>query len=376
MSVLGPPTGYVDILDHLTTEKLMKDKAEGKEFQKSPIRPSSAGACTRELYFSLQQYTGQAKYDTELITPETSRIFGLGHTIEYHLIKEMGLMAGLFDIRFKQQVLSFGFLKAEDPKLAQWFEGSIDLVFWSAKHKCVADVKSKKDKFSAFYKTNWDETTEKLRGMRSVKSITEKAFWVEDLEAFLVELNDPFFAANFLQLNLYANSDFLVERGIDHGFIVQYNKNDSRLREIRFKPSRALYDRTIQRMQNVITAVETKNPELAPREFALGSFKCAFCKYKSECWEGADAKKEFFNTLPKKSWPKDTGRMGEVGQGLEKLFTLFSEQSQAEKQREVTEAAILKLMLDQKVHKLRLENGDVYEAKKLKDGMVIRRSKV
>lgn len=376
MSLLGPATGYVDILDHLTTEKQKKDKAEGKEFQKSPIRPSSAGACTRELYYSFQQYAGQAKYETELMDPATVRLLDLGHSIEYHLIKQFGLMAGLFDIRFKQQVLSFGHLEATDPKLAQWLEGSLDLVFWSTHHKCVADVKSKKDKFSAFYKTNWDETSEKLRRMRTVSVITDKAFWVEDLEAFLNELNDPFFAANFLQLNLYANSDFLVERGVDHGFIVQYNKNDSRLREIRFKPSRALYEKTKARLQNVVKAVDTKNPDLAPREFALGSFKCGFCKYKNECWDGADAKKEFFNTLPKKSWPKDTDRLGEVGTGLEKLFVMFNAQSQAEKEREVTEAAIAKVMLEKNIHKLRLANGEIYELKRLKEGVVIRRGKL
>lgn len=375
-TILGPQTGYVDLLDHYTVEKIKADRASGKDSSVTPIRPSAAGKCTRELYYELMRYSKRATYQTEVIGPETNRIFGLGHSIEYHLIKEMGVFKEILEVKYKQQMLSFAKLEATDPKLSQWLEGSLDLVFWSEKFKCVADVKSKKDKFSAFYKTSWDETTEKLRSMRTVESISDMAFWVEDLEAFLAELKDPFFEANFRQLNLYANSTFLVERGVDHACIIQYNKNDSRLREIRFKPTRALYDKTLDRFQKVITAVDTNNIELAPREYALGSFKCGFCQFKNECWEGADAKKEFFNTLPKKSWPKDTNRMGEVGDGLERLFKKFGEQVQVDKERESTEAAILQVMLEKQVHKIRLASGDIYEMKRLKDGMVLRRGKL
>ncbi len=375
MKVLGPSTGYTDILNHMTTEKLKADRASGKDSSKTPIRPSASGKCTRELYYELMQYSKKASYETEIISPETNRIFGLGHSVEYHLLREFQVCSDVIDVRYKQQMLSFAYLTANDPRLAQWLEGSLDMVFWSEKHKCVADVKSKKDKYSAFHKSAWDEMDEKLLRMSTLKRISGTAYWAEDLEAFLAELNDPFFEANFRQLNLYANSTFLVERGVDHASIIQYNKNDSRIREVRFKPSRALYERTVERFQNVITAVDTNKPELAPREYELGSFKCGFCRFKNECWEGADAKKEFFNNLPKKSWPKDTSYMGEVGKGLEKLFDMFSSQAQAEKEREVTEAAICKLMIEKQVTKIRLPDGNVFELKKLKDGMVIRRSK-
>ena len=373
--ILGPSVGYVDLLDHYTAEKLKSDHSTGKDYQKSPIRPSAAGKCTRELYYELMQYSKKATYSTDPIEPETSRIFGLGHSVEYHLIKEMAVFNEILEIRYKQQVLSFARLSATDPKLAQWLEGSLDLVLWSDKHKCVADVKSKKDKFSAHYASKWDEDTKKLEGMRTVRAITPKAFWVEDLEAFLEELRDPFFEANFRQLNLYACSDFLIERGIDHAAIIQYNKNDSRVREVRFKPSRALYDKTINRFQNVITAVDTNQPGLAPREYMLGSVKCAFCKFKNECWEGADAKREFFHSLPKKSWPKDTDRMGEAGTKLEHLLNDYQEAAEVAEEQEGREADIVKLMTDEKVAKVRTESGLVYELKKLKDGLVLRRSK-
>jgi hypothetical protein len=383
VKVLGPSKGYIDLLNEATTAKSTADKAQGKDFQKTPIRPSASGACTRELFYQLMQFHGKAKYETEVDAPETTRLFALGHSIESHIIRQFEVLKDVFEIRYKQQVLSFAYLEAkQDPKMSQWLEGSLDLVFWSEKYKCVADVKSKKDKFSQFYKTAWDEYSEKLATMKTVTVIhnddegAPTSFWVEDLEAFLDELNDPFFAANFLQLNLYANSDFLKERGIDHGAILQYSKNDSRLREVRFKPSAALAQKVIGKFQTALDAAAADDESLAPRDYVLGSIKCAFCKYKAECWPANDPKKAFFNTLPKKDWPKDTDRMGPAGQEIEKLFESYSSASQAESEKARAETKILKQMMDKGVSKIRLDNGDVYIAKKLKDSVVLRRSKV
>lgn len=376
-NLIGPEMGYVDLLNEYTRQKLSKEIAEGKNFQKTPIRPSAAGACTRELFYQLQQYHGKAKYDVEPIDPETHRLFSLGHSIESNIIRQFELISELFEIRYKQQVLSFRYLEAKnDPKLSQWLEGSLDLVFWSDKYKCVADIKSKKDKFSSFHKTNWDETSAKLRGMDTVAAISDDAFWVDDLEAFLEELNEPFFAANFLQLNLYANSQFLRERGVNHGAIIQYSKNDSRLREIRFRPSEALYEKTVGKFQTVIDAVDAGDEKLAPQDHVLGSIKCAFCPYAKQCWGNQDARKAFFATFPKKQWPTDTGRMGKVGDALEKLFVRYEEQSKQESAKKVTEQAILKLLLDEEIGKVRLPSGDIYEVKHLKDSIVLRRGKL
>jgi hypothetical protein len=377
VTVLGPDMGYVDLLNVVTTENLKKAHANGKEFQKTPIRPSAAGACTRELFYQLMQFHKKASYPTEVNEPELQRIFAMGHSVESHIIREFRQLADFFEIRYQQQVLSFEYLEAKgDPSMNQWLEGSLDLVFWSDKFKCVADIKSKKDKFSSFYKTNWDETTEKLRKMNTVTAISDAAFWVEDLDAFLEELRDPFFEANFLQLNLYANSQFLRERGVNHGAIIQYSKNDSRLREIRFKPSETLYKKVVGKFKSALDATAAGDPALAPRDFVLGSIKCAFCKYKTECWPDKDAKKEFFGTLPKKDWPRDTDRLGKAGEGLEKLFALYKEQASAESARKVTENAILKVMMDKNITKVRVGSGEVYEARQLKEGMVIRRTKV
>jgi hypothetical protein len=383
--ILGPSVGYVDLLNHATTEMLKKEKADGKDFQKSPIRPSAAGACTRELFYQLMQYSGRAKYQTEIHEPETHRLLNLGHSIESHIVRQFELLSEFFEIRYKQQVLSFSYLEAKnDKKLSQWLEGSLDLVFWSEKFKCVADIKSKKDKFSSFHRTNWDEMTGKLSNMKSVEIIEgldpskpNVAFWVENLDDFLKELNDPFFEANFLQLNLYANSDFLKERGVNHGAIIQYCKNDSRLREIRFKPSKALYDKTVKKFQNVITAVDEGKPEIATKDYVLGSIKCAFCKFSSECWgEKVDAKKEHWKSYPAKQWPKDTAKMGVTGKDLEALFHAFTDKEKAVKEKEVIERDIVKLLLESDVEKVRTEKGDIYEVRRLKDSIVLRRGKL
>lgn len=281
VELLGPSRGYVDMLDEATTRYLKKDT-----YNKTPIRPSAAGKCARELYFELMEFSGRAQYPKELKSPEVHRLLNLGHSVEYHVIKQFELLKDLFEIRYKQQVLSFTHYKAErDPKLTQWLEGSLDLVFWSDKYKCVADVKSKKDSTYG-RKRGWESTAEKLEGMASVVPIdgSGQSFYVDDLAAFLDELKDPFFAANFLQLNLYANSQFLLERGINHGAILQYNKNTSEMREVRFKPSRELYEKNLTKFGNVIKAVDLGQPELAPKEHEFGSMKCRYCPFSKQCW--------------------------------------------------------------------------------------------
>jgi len=369
----GPAVGYVDLLDEVTTENLVKDKGK---FNKSPLRPSSAGACTRSLAYQVTEHQGKAKYDGEVNTPAVSRLLGLGHNVEYHVIKQFEQLREFFEIRYKQQVLSFEYLESKhDPKYSQWIEGSLDLVFWSDKFKCVADVKSKKDKFNAAFKTDWDNSTYKLKSMKSVKTVSEQAFWVEDLEAFLAELNDTFFAANFKQLNLYANSQFLIERGINHGLIIQYNKNDSRMREIRFKPSRALYEKTIQKYQIALDAGSQGKPQLAPRDHALGSIACAFCKYKGDCWDGADAKQEFFNTFSERQPVVGTKSLGVLGAELDKEFATFEQYSATEVPKKHLESEIVRKLLEAKVNKVRLGNGNIYEVKRLKDSIVLRRGK-
>jgi hypothetical protein len=366
MKIRGPEVGYVDLLNYETTEHLKKEQAEGRHYQKSPLRPSAAGKCTRELYYEMMQYSGKARYATEIHKPEVHRLLNFGHTVESHIIRQIEQHLKMVNVRYKQQTLSFYRLEAKnDPKLSQWLEGSLDLCVWSEQWKCVIDIKSKKDRFSSHRSSKWDEESQKFSRMRSVYPMTDTSFWVEDLEAFVEELNDPFFTANFLQLNLYLNSDFLKERGVDHGAIIQYSKNDSRLREVRFAPSQALFDQVRTKFQTVIRAVDEDNEKLAVKDHAFGSMKCAFCSFKAECWN-EDALKGWYKTLPAKAWPKDTHRLGRLGDTLEELFQEYQKTDAVLSERDRKEAAIIKLCTDNEIQKQKLGNGDVYELKYLK----------
>lgn len=372
----GPSVGYIDILD-----AVLHEEEKDKEYDKIPIRPSAAGKCTRELAYAYHEYKTGVSYEKEDKSPSVVRLLSLGHYIESHLISHLRKVKRTdkiedrhkFEVKYTQQGLSF--MKIND---GEFVEGQNDLCFWSPKWKCVADVKSKKDKFSAYYATKWDEDTEKLTNMTTVKNISAASFWVEDLEAFLEELNDPFFEANFVQLNLYCLNPFFKERGVDHGVILQYNKNDSRLREIRFRPNQKIYNAVIDKFKAAMLAIDEHNdPTKANRDYTLGSIKCAFCDYKKECWEGKDSLQAFFATFPKKNWPKDTNRMGSVGEKLEELYEQYVKAEKAAKNSEELGRKLAQAIIDAGQQKVRFEDGHIYETKELKTkGLVVRRTKL
>jgi hypothetical protein len=277
--VLGPPTGYVDILLTDMERKHKQDYDNNKQFQKTPIRPSAVGSCARELYFALREFAGMEKYPYAPKTGEEMLLLDLGHAIEAHLVKKFRYDFSLADVKYTQQSLEFARVEAvNNTNLSQHIEGSLDLCLFSDKYKVVADVKSKGDYYDfKARKSNWDATSDKLARMSSVQRLTDRTFWVDNLDDFLVELADPFFEANFRQLNMYANAAFLKDRGVDHGAIIQYMKTKSKLREIRFRPSTTVYNQSIQKLANVIRAVDENNPSLAPNEYTIDDFKTKYC---------------------------------------------------------------------------------------------------
>jgi hypothetical protein len=385
IKVLGPKQGYVEILNFYTQQKLDEEAKGPRRY--NPLRPSSAGKSARELAYEYMEYKGYATYESEPIDAELDRLFKLGQSIEKDLIyqfKEAFKRAdGELELRYTQQVLSF-FTLHDGTRI----EGSCDLVIIPKSKRfggCVADAKSKKDKFSAAFKTNWEETKDKLSNMQTVQVFGDESYWVEDLPAFLEELNDYFFAQNFLQLNMYFFDEdkFLRSRGVDHAAIFQYNKNDSRVREIRFKPSQELYEYVKNKFQMVAKIVdETKDPTQVPREHTLGSPAVAFSKYRKIDYPDADALKEYFNTLPKKKWPKDTNRL-KCASEIEYLFYLYEAATEYAETLENYEQKIVTLLEQEDVNKVKLENGNVYQMKYLKSGgpggkgaFVLRRSKM
>jgi hypothetical protein len=366
--VLGPSVGYIDLLDHHLTTKLTKERDGGRDYH--PLRPSSAGKCTRELSYEFDEYKNKTNYNKEAMNPDTHRLLSLGHSVEWNILR-MFEEVELFEVRYKQQVVSF--FKIDETR---WIEGSVDAVIWSPQHKAVIDIKSKKNNFSSWSSSQWDEHSEKYGKMKTVTRLTDRAFWINDLDAFLEELDDPFLAANFYQLNMYANSQFLLERMVDHGAVVQYNKNDSRLRELRFRPSKSVYDKTRAKFELVSSNGNSGGtPEAVRRDFALGSIKCAFCSFKRSCWPEADALKEYFKTWPKKQWPDKTAELGQVGQELEALFVRYHEKENAEKEKTRLESLIVLIMNEEKLEKIQLHDNSIYEMRALQKGLVIRRAK-
>jgi hypothetical protein len=101
----------------------------------------------------------------------------------------------------------------------------------------------------------------------------------------------------------------------------------------------------------------------------FGSSKCAFCAYKNDCWKrkSKDAKDAFFETFPKKKWPKDTDRITRaLGDQLEDLYAIFREEQEATDRLKEVESDILKLMEDNKIDKIRFSDNRIYYKKYLK----------
>ena len=354
--LIGPSSAYTDIL-HAAIDEEYKNK----KWDLIPLRPSSAGECERALAYKMHQFLGKAEYPEEQKPARIQMLLDLGNSVEWHCIKWFRVASGFFVSRYKQQKVELFELEYKGHK--HLIEGSCDDVFWSDKYKAVIDYKSKGDKWSSYRKTQWVEDNDKLERLANHFSTT--GYYVDDLETFVEKLDDPYWEANFLQLNSYACTEFFQKRGIDHAVVIQYNKNDSQLREVRFKPCMKIYKRTQKKFQAALEAAVNGEPNEAERTFNMGSIKCAYCPVKALCRPNDDALKAFYRTL-KKKWPTDLVKIGGEGPRLQELFnereTLVSGQEELKIIDKEIEATLEKL----KEHKIRLDNQDIYELKYLK----------
>lgn len=376
LQIPGPQCGYTDLID----QAMMIEK-ENKPYY--PLRPSAAGYCSRRLAYDLMQYKGYASYPQEQKSPEVQRLLALGSSVEIHSIRNFDLLKSVDEdlkVKYKQQLLTLFRLDPVDKEeVGELIEGSMDLAIMRSNTGGLLDVKSAKDKFSQSFKTYWDESTAKFNAMSTLIPLSETAWYADDLEAFLEELNDPFFADNFHQLNVYCCSQFAKDHNIDHGAIYRYNKNDSRHIEIRFKPSESLYNKFKDKCNMVNKAVAVKKPEIVKKDYALGSIRCAFCPYKAQCWS-EDALKAFFKKLPNKNWPLDLKKFDPKNEsGLAELFEAYEHHEKLTKKQEILNDKLLKILVEQEITKIRLDNGSVYEVKYLKSPkphFELRKSKV
>lgn len=373
--------GINEIMDAYTT-KIVEDKS--KDARWNPLRPSSAGKCERELGYEFMEFRGHASYPKELNPPPVHRLLNLGSSIEYHANSEMRYAFSKspkpIKLKYKQQSVTV--CRLHDGTL---IEGSIDLWIETAEWRCLADWKSKSDKYSQFYKSSWDEFIEKMLSTGNAEKFGEDCVFITDLGKFLETNKDSFFNNNIYQLNIYGTTDFAKERNITFCSILQYNKNDSRIREIRFVPDEAVASKTREKFQRVAKTVdETKSAQELTKEYMLGSQKCGFCSFRKECWPEDDAMKLYFRQLPAKQWPKDLDRMApETQTELSGLFKEYHNLATMPAKLELVEEKIIKALDKLKVFKIRLDAEHIYRVKRLKSGgpgggerMVLRRDKV
>lgn len=364
VKILGPQTGITDILEYVTEEKIKQDAELAKTGEKryNPLRPSAAGKCSRELALELLGYRGLKYYPKPLITPEVYRIFSLGHSVEYDILKHFKLLP--FEIRYKQQQLEMFRIKRKDKKAKpEFLEGSCDFVLWSDNCRGIGDIKSKKAKYSSYRNSSWEEDFEKYNAFASTEQISPTSLWIEDLEKFLVELGEDFLADNFWQLNAYANSKFIKDRGIDFATLIYYNKATSQLYELRFKPNKVVYKQLEAKFNRISLMVdEEKVPDQC--DFTPGTIRYAFCGCHQMLEPGTeDPRKLWFSTFPPKAWPKPVKELPkEVQESLEEWVKIET----ATIAKQSLEDRIVAQLLKAKVKKVKMSQTDIFELKFLK----------
>lgn len=368
IQIPGPQFGLNEIIDALTQTVIEKND---KKY--SPIRPSSAGKCTRELGYEQMEFRGLKSYPKESKASSVHRLLNFGHSVERHVIDEMYKAFAQnekpIQIKYKQQTLSFGRLP-DGTNL----EGSMDLAIEGENFKMVCDIKSKGDKYSSYFRSSWDEFVEKLLNTGFAVKFGEDAVYITDLEKFLSSGFDPFFCNNLYQLNFYACNQFLVERGYNLASVIQLNKNDSRLREVRFTPSQAVAASTMNKFSKVVEVIDRdKSPEALPKDYSLGSMKCGFCPFRSECYPENDALKAYFKDLPPKKWAKDIDWLPkDIQDELTPLFNEYLELETLPDRLDYLENQIVKTLDKANVYKVRLNKGQdserVFTVKHLKTG--------
>lgn len=376
MSVKGPELSIVGLLDYVQGE-------EEDKYNAFPLRPSAAGHCTRKLAYDTASYLGKGEYAKEEKPPRVKRLLDLGHHIETHVLRHLYKIvreSDSFRVKYKQQALPLFMLSSVDGEKPPEIEGALDLAIEMHGKLGFVDVKSYGEKWSNFYKNKTGELYAKFD--KYCEKFDVHGWWIEDLPKFLEDMNDPFLSDNFYQLNAYCHSDFAKRKNVEWASIIKYNKNDSSMWELRFKPHQGMFDEVKEKFQTAYEAGSAGTPEKAKRDYALGSARCGFCDHRASCWPDKDALKEHFATWPKKTWPRDTDRLA-AGSELEALFKKYETAVEHSDKLDSIEKEITKILTEHKEKKIRLKNGNVYEMKALKSGgvgggprMVIRRSKL
>ena len=368
--VPGPPP-IADLLDLGIEEEIEKEDAErlkGK-VTRFPLSPSKFGGCARELAIELAEFTGLAFYPKEKLDAKAKRRFARGYDIEYSLMKQLKKYIPIPQ-GFGQQYLEM----ASTPDGRYVIGGSLDTLFMSEDHMIV-DIKSKADFWSSSYSGQFEETFASIAEMPGVRSFggNPRALFIENIDDFYTRFpKDDFISRYFLQLNAYGACDWAQSFrsnmfpgvvGIKAVELFFENKNNHTMAEIRWAPSRPLYEFAIKRMQDIYQYVvlDKKDPTRYPADFTLGSLACRLCSRKANCW--GDSRHPYNG--PKKKWPKDADRLTNAGE-VENLYEQYKEALTAKTEHDNLESMLITAMVNSGETKIRFKDGKVYELKHLK----------
>lgn len=367
-AIPGPPP-LADLLDCGIEEEIQKEeqdrlKGMGHRF---PLSPSKFGSCARELAMSLAEFVGLGLYPCEPLDPRAKRRFTRGYDIEYSMMKQLKKYIPIAQ-GFGQQYLEM----ARTPDDKYVIGGSMDTLFMSEEHMIV-DIKSKATYFSSYMSDSFEETFHEIGRMPGVRTFGARALYIEDIDAFYHRYNkDDFISRYFLQLNAYGACDWSLNFrsnmfpgvvGISAVALLFENKNNHIMAEIRWKPSRTLYDYAIQRMQDIYkwVVIDRKNPLEYKPDFTLGSVACRLCPRKAACW--GDTRHPYNG--PKKKWAVDANRTKNAA-SLEAAYDRYRNLLTAKYDHDNMEEELIKEMVESGETKIRFVDGSVYELKYLK----------
>lgn len=356
---MNGPKSYVEMMDDVVTKR-----AAGQKFG-TPLRPSNAGTCARRIAHEYNAFCGNEEPIKETRQASVERLLALGHHVEEQIVDDFKLLED-FRIKYTQQEVDIFELP-----LGTKIVGSTDLCVFSEEHAGVLDVKTIGDRWEAAFASKWEKLLDTYRSI--TEEFAENSFWVEDLEAFLGDIGpDDSLYKNLIQLNLYAMSQFLQSRGVNHASILRYNKNNSKLMEIRFKPSVDVFNSTYNRFAAIEQSGVDRAPQSIPKERILGSMDCTYCPANKKCWPGA-TKSDHYQNSKKKDWATKIEDLHD-GQWLHEVIQIWEANQTASRGVEKIERDIILALDKLGVYKIK-SDGKVYEVKHLKSGSVFRRGK-
>lgn len=378
--VPGPPP-LADLLDIGIEDEIRKEDEErlnGKS-ARFPLSPSQFGGCARALAISLAEFTGLGFYPNIPLDARAKRRFTRGYDIEYSLGKQFKKYIPIAQ-GFEQQYIEM----AVTPDGRYIIGGSLDKLFMSENHMIV-DIKSKATYYSSYMSDSFEETFDDIRRMPGVKEFGERAFFIENIEEFYDKFpKDDFISRYFLQLNAYSASDWANKFrsnlfpgiiGVNLCALAFENKNNHIMAELRWKPSRNLYDYAIKRMQDIYqwVVIDKKDPASYRPDYTLGSIACRLCSRKEVCW--ADTRHPYKG--PKKKWAKDTHKLPNFSQ-VEKEYEAYKKVLPTINEFDILENRLIQEIYNSGHDKVKFSDGCVYEIKELKSPqrhLVLRRSK-